>query len=147
MLGNAAMAGGVRGGSSDKLLGGVTGGSSGISTTVRKPRDYNGSFGNRYSYEQVFMNLPVKFDDREDAITAAVEINKMLESGNVPKELRHRFLQYRNDDCSTSHHQVRQELKKGKIKAIGFKVSEYFDGEGKAIFQIKADYYMPCLKK
>jgi len=148
MIGSAAYAGGVRGGSSDKALGGVTGGSSGISTTIRKPRDFRGSFGDRYTYEQVFLNLPVKFSDRQDAIQAAVDINKLLESGEVPKELTHRFHQRPNNDCSTSHHRVRHELKrKGKIKAIGFKVSEYFDGEGNPIFQIKADYYMPCLKK
>lgn len=147
MFGNMAMAGGVRGGSSDKALGGITGGSSNISTTVRKPRDFRGAFGREFTYEQAFLNLPVKFSERADAINAAVEINKMLENGDVPKELTHRFHQYRNDDCSTSNHQARMEMKKGKIKPIGFKVSEYFDGEGNAIFQIKADYYIPCLKK
>ncbi len=145
-----AHAGGISGGSSDRLLGGIGGGASDLIRSFKKPSNFTGRFGTKFIYEKATLSIPYLYTDKESAVAAMVELNKSLVEGDFDKKVLRRMRIRPNDNCKSQDtlgsSYIRNALTKGSIHPLGFSLSESFNAKGEQRFSIKADFYVPCEK-
>lgn len=146
---STAEASGVEGGSSNKHLGGVEGGSTGLVLNTRKPRDFHGKFGLKYKYERTQLIVSHAFNEKQVAVDAMIDLNKNFENGQYDSKTLRRMSIRHDEKCrgTTLDRVMKKAGEKASIKPLGFSVTESFNGKGEPSYRVKADYYVPCEKK
>jgi transcriptional regulator with XRE-family HTH domain len=123
-------------------------------TYGRTPRDITVSANNKrekIQWKPINLATP-EFTEKEEALKAAVRLNDILKNGGFSRSESRSIVQKYRSHCHTDGHtsalkRIYQEISKGGVKPVGFKVIESYSPEGTPRFRAVGNYLAPCLER